>query len=262
MATTDLLVEKQDGVITITLNRPDSLNAIVTPMVKEFSRIVEEASRDDSIKVVVVTGAGRGFCSGADVTIRLGGLEKIEKTRNEIIAPIGSDFLVLRRCRKPTIAAVNGVAAGAGLTIALACDIRIGSDKARFTTAWVRRGMSAEDGVTYFLPRLLGAPKAIEFMITGDVIEAAEAERLGLLNRVVPHDKLMAEVHEFAKKIAKGPSVAIELTKMLAYEGLKNDLESQLAVESFAQNIVRQTSDFQEGVDSFKQKRPPEFKGR
>ena len=262
METNELTIIREDGIATITLNRPDRLNALTIPMVKELCRIVEDARLDDSIKVLIITGTGRGFCSGADIALVLEGREKIERTRRELTAPVGFEFLSLTRCEKPMIAAINGVAAGGGLTIALACDIRIASERARFTAAWIRRGMSPEDGVTCYLPRLLGVAKALELMFTGDMVDAVEAERIGLVNRVVPHDRLMTEANELASRIAKGPSIAIELTKMLAYKGLRNDIESQLAIENFARSIFLRTEDYKEGLESFKQKRQPEFKGR
>jgi 2-(1,2-epoxy-1,2-dihydrophenyl)acetyl-CoA isomerase len=262
MSLNDLLLEKENGITTLTLNRPDKYNALTNEMVKELRRIFEEMHRDDSTKVLILTGAGRAFCSGADVVRRLAAGGEAEKTRWELISPMGSNLLALAKMPKPTIAAINGVVAGVGNSLALACDIRIASEQARFTTAWVKVGFIPDGGATYFLPRILGMSKALELMFTGDMIDAAEAERIGLVSRVVPHNDLMTAVKELATRIAKGPSVAIELMKKGAYRSLDHDLESQLDFESFAQEICRNTKDHKEGVEAFMQKREPKFEGR
>jgi 2-(1,2-epoxy-1,2-dihydrophenyl)acetyl-CoA isomerase len=163
---------------------------------------------------------------------------------------------------KPIIAALNGVAVGAGLSMALACDIRIASENARFGAIWVKRGLIPDAGATWFLPRVLPYDKAIELAFTGDLVGAREALEMGLVTRVVPHDQLMPEAEALAGKIAKGPSVAIELIKRGFRRSLTNDLKSQLDYETYAQNLCRRSEDHREGVKSFMEKRPPEFKGR
>ena len=164
---------------------------------------------------------------------------------------------------KPVIAAVNGVAVGAGLALALACDIRIASENARFSAIFVRRGLVADCGTTFLLPRVVGVAKALEMMWTGDIIDAAEAARVGLVSQVVPADDLMKVSKEFAARLARGPSVSIELMKRLTYEGAKTDsLQSQMAHENFAQNVCSQTEDVKEGARSFLEKREPRFQGR
>lgn len=264
MANQEIIRTKEEGIVTITLNRPDKLNAITEEMVRQFPGIIEEIRMDDSIKVVIITGAGRGFCAGADASRLVSSIsgERLERTRRELTTPIGYWLLPLAKLEKPTIAAINGVVAGVGISVALACDIRIASEHATFTAAWVKRGLIPDGGATYFLPRVLGMSKALELMFTGDMVNAVEAERIGLVSRVVPHDDLLRVVHERASTIAKGPSVAIELMKKGAYRSLNHDLESQLDFESYAQNICRQTEDHKEGVESFIQKRPPKFEGR
>ena len=261
MPISDVLFEKENGIATLTLNRPDKYNALTTEMVGELRRIFEEMPRDDSVKVLIITGAGRAFCSGADVVRRLAGGEEPKKMRWELIRPRGSELLPLAKLPKPTIAAINGVVAGVGNSLALACDIRIASDHARFTTAWVKMGLIPDGGATYFLPRILGISNALELMFTGEMINATEAERIGLVSRVVPHDDLMRVVKELAGKIAKGPSVAIELMKMGAYRALNHDLDSQIDFEIYAQGICRNTKDHKEGVEAFMQKREPKFEG-
>ena len=260
----EILLSKEDAIVILTLNRTDKLNALTIDMVDRLPGIVEDIRMDDSLKVLIITGAGRSFCAGADVGRMGSGYFSRDrvKTRREVTSPPGYQYLALSQLEKPTIAAINGIAVGAGISIALACDIRIASEQARFTAAWVKRGLIPDAGATYFLPRLLGISKALELMFTGDVVDAAEAERIGLVNRVVPHDDLMTVTRELARKIAEGPSVAIELMKRVAYMGLVQDLETQFNFESYAQRVCTRTEDHKEGIEAFMQKRQPQFKGR
>ncbi len=261
MGKDDILVDVEQGVATITLNRPEKLNAVTTEMANKFSQVIQDVRVNDEIKALLITGAGSGFCSGTDLEGRMREIKEKRRERWEVISPTGYQFLPLARLEKPTIAAINGVAAGLGLSIALACDIRLASEQARFTAVWVKRGLIPDAGATYFLTRILGISKALEIMFTGDIMSATEAERIGLVSRVVPHNDLMAVARETATKIAQGPSVAIELMKKAAYRALDNSLELQLDFETYAQNICRQTQDYKEGVEAFMQKRPPQFKG-
>ncbi len=260
----DLILEKEDGIATLTLNRPDKLNAISDAIRNELPKAIEEVRGDDEVRVLVVTGAGRGFCSGADVTVQAARLasEKVGESRRSLLAPVGWFGVPLAELEKPTIAAVNGVAAGAGLSIALLCDIRIAAQSARFTAVWVERGLIADVGATYFLPQILGVGKALELMYTGDIIDAREAERIGLVSRVVPDGDLMKVTKELATKIAKGPPIAIELMKRAVYRDILSGLRAKLDFESYAQNICRQSEDHKEGVASFLEKREAHFKGR
>jgi 2-(1,2-epoxy-1,2-dihydrophenyl)acetyl-CoA isomerase len=260
----DVILEKEDGVAILTLNRPDKLNALNARIMAEIASAVTEVDEDDDMKVLIITGAGRGFCSGADLTPSTSG-ERVMPGRRLLLEPLtglGRIARVIASTDKPTIAAVNGVAAGAGFSIAVACDIRIASENARFSAIFVRRALVPDTGITYFLPRIVGISKAVELCITGDMIDAKEAERIGLVSKVVPHDDLMKEAKEFATKIAKGPSVAIELAKRSVYKGLENDLATSLAYETWAYNVVLQTEDVQEGRRSFVEKREPVFRGR
>jgi 2-(1,2-epoxy-1,2-dihydrophenyl)acetyl-CoA isomerase len=260
----ELLLTKDNSIATITLNRPEKFNAMTTDMWRQLPKLIEEVSNDDSLKVLIITGAGKAFCAGSDagrLASRISG-EEVAKTQKELTAPIGAEVLCLAKLRKPTIAAINGVTAAAGVSIALACDIRLASDQAKFVLAWVKMGLIPDGGATYFLTRLLGSSKTLELAFTGNSIDANEAERIGLVNKVVPHNELMVVAKELATSIAEGPPIAIELMKKGIYKALFHDLESQLDFESYAQGICRQTEDHKEGVQAFMQKRKPEFKGK
>ena len=261
----DILFTKAAGVGVITLNRPEKMNAITTEMgYYQLPGLLDQINRDDDVKAVILTGAGKGFCSGADVATRLadnvGGV--VAETRHENLMHTGTVAMSFEALDKPIIAAVNGVAVGAGFSMALACDIRIASDRARFGAVWVKRGLIPDAGATYYMPRILAFDKAVELAFSGDLIGADEALAIGLVTRVVPHDELMPTARALAEKFASGPSVAIELIKRGFRRSLNNDLKTQLDYETYAQNLCRQTEDHKEGVRSFMEKRPPEFKGK
>jgi 2-(1,2-epoxy-1,2-dihydrophenyl)acetyl-CoA isomerase len=258
-----ILVEKSGGVVTLTLNRPNRLNSFTTQMYRELSNIMRQANQDDETKVVVITGAGKGFCAGSDVSDRLASrVEKGgEENRFETIQQVGAVALDIADLDKPVIAAINGVAVGTGLSLALLCDIRVASDQARFGAVWVNVGLIPDLGATYYLPRLVGLEKAMELMLSGEIIKADEALKIGLVNKVVPNEQLMASVMELANKIAAGPSIAIELIKRGLRRSLNNDLKTQLDYESYAQNVCRKTEDHKEGVKAFSEKRKPKFRG-
>jgi len=260
-----ILVQKEKSIATITLNRPDNLNALNPPMNKELNRAIADIISDDDIRALLFTGAGRGFCAGADIGTQhsriAGSLEK--RSRREIVSPLGGweFFITLSKMDKISIAAVNGIAYGVGLSLALACDIRIASENARFTSGYVKMGLTPGGGHTFLLPRIVGLSKAIELMCTGDIIDAKEAERIGLITQIVPAKELMKSVNSLASKIANGPSVSIELIKRLAYIGQENDLDRHIYLESYAQKICFETEDHKEAVKAFFDKRAPVFKG-
>ncbi len=261
----DIILEKEQGIATITLNRPEKLNAVSLAMREDLKRALREVRDDDDIRVLIVTGAGRGFCSGADVGATMDTVVRGEvkrESRTIVHEPISPYVLQLAKLEKPTIAAVNGAAVGVGLSIALACDIRIASENARIGPNWVRYALPPDGGGSYFLPRLVGMAKTLELVFTGDMIGAPEAERIGLVNRVVPADELMKATKELAEKIAKGPPITIELIKRAVYRGLYNDLESQIHFETYVAAIAARTEDHQEGVKAFAERRQPVFKGK
>lgn len=259
-----IILEKDGPIATITLNRPEKLNALTKEMLdEELPSVINEVKTDDEIKAVIITGTGRGFCSGADVSY----LAKRTETRQADprwakLQPLGSFALNFRKLEKPIIGAINGVAAGGGVSLALLCDIRIASENARFSITFVKRGLIPDLGTTYNLTRLIGTSRALELMLLGEYIDAQEAYRVGLVSKVVALDQLMPAAKELAKRLASGASVAQALIKRLAYQAENNNLEEQLYWESYAQNLCFTTEDCKEGVYSFLQKREPVFKGK
>lgn len=262
-----IILEKKDGAASITLNRPDKLNSMDALILQELMKALDDLREDDNIKALIFTGAGRAFCSGADLTATVRATDPKQPGINRPVKlePFISFGAVMKRVKampKPVIAAVNGIAAGAGFALACNCDIRIASENARFSSIFVKRGLVADCGLTYTLPRLVGIANALELMWTGDIIDAKKAEAIGLVSRVVPHSELMKAATEFALKLAKGPSIAIELMKKLTYDGLEaNNFAAQLAYECWAQDQCHMTDDNKEGVKSFLEKREPHFKG-
>jgi 2-(1,2-epoxy-1,2-dihydrophenyl)acetyl-CoA isomerase len=262
MSDDELLYAVDGGIATLTLNRPDKLNAFTQAMIDRWVWALGEAQRDPAVNVVVVTGTGRAFCAGGDV----GRMGEGQPTPLEHKARLWENIhrvpKTLEAVDKPVIAMVNGLAVGAGMGMALMCDLRVASDAARFSTGYVNVGLVPGDGDAFFLPRLVGSARALELLWTGDFVEAAEAERLGIVNRVVPAGRLAEETRALARRIAAGPQVAIRLTKRLVYQSLRLDLRTHLDLVSSHMAVVRDTEDHQEGVRAFKEKRPPRFKGR
>ena len=257
MAYTEIQVERQDGVGVITLNRPDKLNAMTDQSWTELSDILGEMNRDQAVRAVVLTGAGRGFCAGIDVSSAgTVGSQAVISILDMIPAP------ALIRCGKPTIAAVNGIASGGGLGLALSCDLRIASDQARFNSSFIRLGLVPDAGTSHLLPQIVGLPKALELMYTGQMVDAQEALRLGLVSQVVPHEELQSAAFSLARKLAQGPPLALALTKRLAYNGLAPDIEEHCDLEIYLQRICIDSEDFKEGIQSFQEKRAPNFQGR
>jgi 2-(1,2-epoxy-1,2-dihydrophenyl)acetyl-CoA isomerase len=263
-----LLYEVDQAVATITLNRPTVLNAISPQMIEELREALNTIKGDARVRAVVLTGAGRGFCSGADLKARQRvkpseappdasqvGADRLRRTYNPLI-------LAIRTLEKPFIAAVNGVAAGAGCNLALACDIVLASDQAHFGNVFARIGLIPDCGGHYFLPRLVGFHKAAELMFTGEIIDAHEAERIGLINRVVPHADLTKVTRELAERLARGPTRAIGLCKRTLNVGITGDLAAVLDAEAEGQGQASQTQDHWEGVQAFLEKRPAHFSGR
>jgi 2-(1,2-epoxy-1,2-dihydrophenyl)acetyl-CoA isomerase len=256
-----LIYTKEEGIATMTLNRPQKFNAFNMGMYLGILHIINDAANDETVRVLVITGTGRAFCVGADVK----SLEQGFTERTVTAADASSDLLptfLLQRMNKPAIAALNGIVAGGGFDIACACDIRIASEKATFSTIFVRRGLLPTLGGAYFLPRIVGIDKACELIWTGDLIDAREAQRIGLVTKVVPHEELEADTKELAVKLAKGPPLAIAKSKQAIYKGLNMELEP--ALQDLMQDVavLSQTEDHREALTAFLEKREPIFKGR
>jgi enoyl-CoA hydratase/carnithine racemase len=260
---TSFLYEQTDaGVATITLNRPDRLNALTFEVYRELTDTFAALRNEADVRVVVITGAGRAFCSGGDVHDIIGelfsrdmeGLLAFTRMTCELVANI-------RALRKPVIASLNGTTAGAGACIALASDIRIAAEAAKIAFLFVKVGLSGADmGAAYLLPRVVGLSKATELLYTGDFISAEEAERIGLYNRVVPGDQLATTTREFAERLARGPAFALAKTKELLDREAHMNLETALECEAQAQAICMQHPDYREAYEAFVAKRAPNFK--
>jgi enoyl-CoA hydratase/carnithine racemase len=268
----DLIYEKSDHIATITLDNPEKLNAMTGQMLASFSQAIERVRQDDDVRVLVLTGAGRGFCTGADTEMLIalaqgkpvpGAVE--DESRRHAMEPIGWFSVEVSRLEKPTIAAVNGSAVGGGFALAMACDLRIIANDAQFGMASTHRyALPPEGGITYTLPRIVGLTKACELLLTGDLVDGVEAERIGMVNRSVPADEVLEAAMELARKIAGNGPIGMELTKQLIYRGLgESDISTQVEREDAA--LVRgfKTEDYVEGSTAWWiDKRKPVFKGK
>ena len=265
MAYESITLEKKNRVATITFNRPDKLNALNSQLVSDIMNALDAVASDEDTRVLIVTGNGRGFCSGADLS---GGSDFSTATLERRLRPQplpwwGWLTLAFHNFPKPSIAAVNGLAVGGGLGIALVCDIRIAAESARFSSIFIHRALVPDSGATFSLPRVVGTSRAFEMMYTGEMVDAREAERIGLVSRVVPDDELLKTAGELAARIAKMAPLTLELTKRVVLRGVEgHDFEAQLVQESLAQSVASKSEDFQEAVQAFLEKREPQFKGR
>lgn len=252
-----VLYKVQNGAAYITLSRPDKLNAFTEQMNKEIQTALKNASRDKDVRAIVITGAGRAFCAGED----LGGLSD-ELDHGEVLRQRYNPMLLeLDRCEKPVIAAVNGVAAGAGMSLALACDFRLASDKASFVEAFIHIGLVPDAGNLYHLPRIIGHAKAMELAVLGEKLPASKAKELGLVTEVYSADEWEGSVSAFADKLAAMPTKAIGLIKRSLKASWHSSLGDFLERDAQSQRIAGQTSDHREGVQSFLEKRKPVFSG-
>jgi 2-(1,2-epoxy-1,2-dihydrophenyl)acetyl-CoA isomerase len=247
-----------NGVVTLTLNRPEKKNAINSTMFGELLQVFREVNDSTTDRVLVITGAGDGFCSGADLSVRG------EDKRNPLarLHWVGDIALALHRIQKPVIAKVNGVAAGAGMNLALGCDLIVASDTARFSEIFAKRGLSIDFGGSWLLPRLIGMHKAKELALFADIISAKEAAELGLVNRVVPAAQLDAFVTDWADRLAAGAPMALAMTKRLLTNSFAVSMDEALEAEGMAQSVNFYTDDTKEAIAAFLEKREPKFKGR
>ena len=261
-----IILEKSDGVATVTLNRPQRLNAWTPTMGAELSEAFRDIDRDAAVRIAVLTGAGRAFCAGADMEFFAaqisagGGTTAGAGTAGP--SRVEEFPLLMRRLSKPIVAAINGYALGVGCTMTLLCDIRIAAEDAKLAFLFPRMGVMAELGSTFLLPRLVGLGRACELMFTGKQYTAAECERAGLVNRVVPAAELLPTVRALAAEVGQCAPLSILLTRQALYQGLHETFEAQVRYEAFTLDYLYRTRDHAEAVRAFKEKRPPVFEGR
>lgn len=253
--------DTDSSVVTLTLNRPERLNALTFDVYAELRDTFRALDTEPGVRAIVITGAGRAFCSGGDVDEIIGPL--LDRDYDGLLkhSRISCDLvLAIRECRRPVVAAVNGTAAGAGAVIATACDVRIAADSAKIAFLFTKVGLSGADmGASWLLPRIVGLGRASELLMTGEFIDAEEAHRIGLYNRVVPQDEVMSEARAFAERLAAGPSFALEVTKDLLNREAYMDLAEALSAEAEAQATCMQNPNFREGYEAFKAKRQAKF---
>ncbi len=264
MSYDDLILEKSGAVATLTLNVPDKMNAITLEMGYSLPLAVDEVAKDEAIRVLIVTGAGRGFCSGADLASMPERLGSTGVPRHFLLRQVGEPFTdPFMKLNKPVIGAINGACVGGGLSLALTCDIRLAADIAKFAVAQVTRALVPDMAMTYLLPRIVGTSKALELMYTGEVFDAAEALKTGIVSRVLPLPELMPAAIELAHKISRQAPIPVELTKKMVYRSMFPPMKFQVDLETWAQRLCYQTEDHRASVQAFLDKKPqPEFQGR
>ncbi|HCV50152.1 enoyl-CoA hydratase-related protein [Saprospiraceae bacterium] len=255
-----LITEIDNGVLYITLNRPDKYNSGTQEMAFAFHKALDKARDNDDVRAVYITGAGKAFCAGQDLgeIVDPNGLELPSMVKDHYNPTVER----IRNLNKPVVAAVNGVAAGAGANIALACDVVVASEGASFIQAFSKIGLIPDSGGTYTLPRLIGLQRASALMMLGDKVSAADALQMGMLYKVFPIDTFVEESRKIVQKLAKMPTKALGMTKILLNESIKNSLKQQLELEGRYQELASHTEDYKEGVDAFLEKRKPTFKGK
>lgn len=260
-----VLYEKKDGVGIITLNRPEKLNAITHGMLRRLGELIEEIKRDDEVRVMILTGMGKAFSAGTDISgdVPVMSQLEIEVMKRKDSTEYRQSIWYFNSIPKPTICAINGAAVGIASEFALHCDIRIAAESARFGQVFVLRGMTPDTGAgTYLLPRIVGLSKACELVFSGEIIDAQEMLRIGLVSKVVPDKQLMPEAMEMAKKMQRGAPLAVQMAKQLMYMGLERSLEAHWEATRYAFQLSCKTEDFTEGIKSFFEKRAPQWKGK
>lgn len=262
MAYSSFLYEVDDGIATVRLNDPERLNALTFQTYEELEKLTKNLANEEKVKVLVLTGSGKGFCSGGSVHAIIAKLLEMKADELYRFTRMTCDVVKnMRQLKKPIVAAVNGIAGGAGAMLALASDLRVVSDRAKFAFLFVKVGLSGADmGALYLLPKIVGQGRAAELLFLGDPIGAQEAYRIGLANRVVPHEKLMEESYALARRLREGPLYALGVTKELLSTEAEMGLETALETEAMAQARCMQSPDFREGYRAFIKKRPPRFK--
>ena len=261
--TDQLLFETKDHIATITLNRPDVLNAFTEEMIEAWVAALQECRDNDDIHVVVLTGAGRAFCAGGDVRAMKESPDRNNPnlTKSRLWDMVQNIPKTLQEMDKPIIAAVNGPATGAGMDMASMCDIRVAAESAKFAESYVRMGLVPGAGGCWFLPRLVGMPKALELLYTADFVEAAEAKEIGLVNHVYPDDRLLSEAKALAARIAAMPPLSIRLIKRTVDQSLRSDMDTAFDLVSSHIAIARNGPDHTEAIAAFREKRPGKYRG-
>ncbi len=262
MAEPHVLYEVQNLVALITLNRPEAKNAFSPEMIRLYREYLETAKADDDVRVIVVTGNGDTFCSGGDIRDMAEGRLKSWDMKRFLWEGVHRIIFTLEDLDKPVIAAINGAAMGAGLDMALMCDLRVASERSKLAESYISLGLVPGDGGAYFLPRLVGLSKALELLFTGDVMTAQEALSLGIVNRVVPHEHLIKETMQLAGKIAQKPPIALRMMKRAVYQAQTSTLPSHLDYISSQVALLSETEDHAEAALAFLEKRKPIFRGR
>ena len=270
MAEQDILYTKEDGIAIVTLNRPEKLNARTNEMNQRMPSIVEDISKDEEVRALILTGNGRAFCAGTDISSGSAMSEGVSQTDQQISRAKQMTSTMDRgqiwgfvSITKPTICAINGAAVGLGAEYPLMCDVRIAAESARWGQVFVLRALVPDAGAgTYLLPRIVGLSKACELVFSGKIINAEEMLQIGLVSKVVPNEELMPAAMEMAKELTRGAPLALQMCKQLIYRGLERSMEEHVRAESYAFNLCSQTEDAKEGIKSFFEKREPNWLGR
>jgi enoyl-CoA hydratase/carnithine racemase len=254
-------LDSATAVATLTLDRPERLNALTFEVYRELRETFDALDREPGVRAIVLTGAGRAFCSGGDVESIIGELfARDARGLLEFTRATGAVIRAMVRCRRPIVGALNGTVAGAGAVIATACDVRVAAETAKIAFLFVKVGLSGADmGASWLLPRLVGLGRAAELLMTGDFVDAATAERIGLYQRVVPVERCLPEARALAERLAAGPSFALEVTKRMLYREAAMDLDAALEAEVEIQSVCMQDPNFREAYEAFRAKRPPKF---
>jgi len=256
-----LIVTRDDGLATVTLDHPP-MNTISTTLTAELTQVMRQLADDDQVRGVLINARGRTFCAGAELVLSEDGSPPTSLGTRKWVVSLNDMYLSILNAEKPVVCAVNGIAVGGGFTLVLACDMVIASEAATFTTVFLRRGLFPDVGVNYLLPRIVGLHKAKELIFTADAIDAKEAERIGIVNKVVPAERLDEEARAIARRLASAATKAIGLSKTVMHYGLGMDMRSTFEFEAWGQGMCILSEDTKEGVMAFLEKRPPVFKGK